>query len=148
MPSPVCSICSRRDAGAINGLLLEGRSVLSVAREFSLSEDALQNHNRKGHTQRRVIPTIPRAKSAKTPDDPLDELVILLREQALSGGAGNPAIVHQYRLALQTQKEAKNGAPVGRDLEAEPEWIAMRSKMLKALENYPEARIAIAEALA
>jgi hypothetical protein len=76
--------------------------------------------------------------------DPLDELVNALRVQALQG---NPAIVHQYRLALAAQSDLKHAAPPTRDLALEPEWIAMRSKILKVLEPYPTARVAIADAL-
>lgn len=140
-----CSICVRSDAGAINALLHEGRSVLSVAKEFGASEDALQNHAHKKHQDR--TPAAPRTKPGKDAVDPLDELVTALRNQALSGGAGNPAIVHQYRLALAAQSDAKHAAPPTRDLANEPEWLALREKLLAALEPYPAARLAIADVL-
>src|SRR3990167_1201783 len=130
-----CSICTRRDACTINALLVEGRSARSVALEMGLSEDAVQRH-----AQKHRITPLPSAVSIV---DPLDELVNALRDHAL---AGNPAIIHQYRLALAAQSEAKHAAPPTRDLATEPEWIALRSKLLKALEPYPEARIAVAEA--
>src|SRR5689334_2564650 len=109
-----CSVCARADAGAINALLHEGRSVLSVAKELGISEDALQNHAHKKHQDRASGAS--RTKPGKADVDPLDELVTALRDQALSGGAGNPAIVHQYRLALAAQLDAKHSAPPTRDL--------------------------------
>lgn len=136
-----CSICARPDRGAIDALLGEGRSVRSVAAELGLSEDALGRHaHRHGARQ---------AKAARTPPtsalgDPLDELVGALRTQAL---AGNPAIVHQYRLALAAQTDVRHAAPPTRDLASEPEWLALRTKMLAALEPFPEARLAVAEAI-
>jgi len=77
--------------------------------------------------------------------DPLDELVDALRAQAL---AGNPAIVHQYRLALAAQADARHAAPPTRALASEPEWVALRTRLLGALAPYPEATAAVLDALA
>lgn len=136
-----CSICSRSDAGTINALLGDGRSARSVAAELGLSDDAVQRHAQK-HLKR-----VHSGASAPKPaplGDPLDELVDALRQQAL---AGNPAIVHQYRLALAAQADVKHAAPPTRDLASEPEWIALRAVLLRALEPYPSARLAIAVAI-
>jgi hypothetical protein len=138
-----CSICSRPDAGAINALLSEGRSARSVAVELGLSEDAVQRHAQR-HLARHSAPVLVGALPSNPPRDALDELVASLRTQAL---AGNPAIVHQYRLALSAQADARHAAPPSRDLATEPEWIALRTAMLNALADYPEARQAIADAL-
>jgi len=140
-----CSICSRSDAGAINALLGEGRSARSVAVELGLSEDAVQRHAHRHVVARRTTDAAPRRRPvAEAVADPLDELVDALRNQAL---AGNPAIVHQYRLALSAQADVRHATPPQRDLASEPEWIALRSKMLAALEPFPEARQAVADAL-
>lgn len=139
---PRCSICSRPDAGAINALLVEGRSARSIAVELGLSEDAVQRH-----AHRHVAHGAETSRRRDTPAaaDPLDELVDALRAQAL---AGSPAIVHQYRLALAAQADVKHAVPPTRNLAAEPEWIALRTTMLTALAGYPEARLAIADTLA
>jgi hypothetical protein len=131
----------------VDALLGEGRSARSVALGLGLSEDAVQRHARRHLATRRSAPQ----KAAKLPKPPetggaaLDELVRALRAQAL---AGNPAIVHQYRLALQAQSDVRHAAPPSRDLASELEWIALRTVMLAALEDHPEARLAIATALA
>lgn len=134
-----CSICRLPIAGAIDELLRAGRPARAVAAEFELSYDALTRHAR-NHLARRVstVPTSP------VDGDPLDELVKALRVRAL---AGNPSDTREYRLALAAQSDAKHAAPPTRDLAQEPEWIDLRSKMLKALEPFPEARLAIAEAI-
>lgn len=150
---PRCSVCSRPDAGAINALLGEGRSARSVAVELGLSEDAVQRHAHR-HTVRPIV-AAPRAAAVSpaavaTPGellgagDPLDELVNALRAQAL---AGSPAIVHQYRLALAAQADVRHAAPPSRDLTSEPEWRTLRAAILRALEPFPEARQAVADAL-
>jgi hypothetical protein len=140
-----CSICSRADAGAINTLLAEGRSARSVAVERGLSEDAVQRHAHRHVAAQRMSPRpAPRRSTTEAAADPLDELVDALRNQAL---AGNPAIVHQYRLALAAQADVRHAIPAARDLASEPEWIGLRTAMLAALEPFPEARQAVADAL-
>jgi hypothetical protein len=143
-----CSICSRSDAGAINALLAEGRSARSVAVEFSVSEDALQRHAHKHATRQAAQTTAPATGAAgasdPTPSDSLDELVTALRIRAL---AGNPADTREYRLALAAQSDAKHAAAPQRDLATEPEWVNIRTRMLVALEPFPDARLAIVAAL-
>lgn len=144
----VCTICARPDAGTINALLAEGRSARSVAAEYGLSEDATQRHAARHLAARRKLSdeaTVSRPRPvAQLVDDPLDELVDALRTQAL---AGNPAIVHQYRLALAAQAEARHAIPQRRDLAAEPEWLALRDRLLVALAPFPEARLAVVVAI-
>ena len=133
-----CTVCALPLAGAINELLLAGRSARAVAGEFGVSYDALTRHAR-NHLAKRTPPPTPVPSG-----DPLDELVAALRVRAL---AGNPADTREYRLALQAQAAAHHAAAPSRDLAAEPEWIALRTTMLDALEPFPHARLAIAAAL-
>ena len=132
-----CSICSLPLAGAIDELLRSGRSARAVAAEFEVSYDALTRHHR-NHT-RRAPPAIPEAAG-----DPLDELVAALRVRAL---AGHPSDTREYRLALLAQADAQHAAPPRTELAGEPEWIALRTRLLEALEPFPEARLAVAAAL-
>ena len=141
-----CGVCSRPDAGAINAALTEGRSARSVAIERSLSEDAVQRHA----SRHLVRPTggAPMPASVRTVPaagvEPLDELVDALRTQAL---AGNPAIVHQYRLALQAQADGKHAAPPTHDIVTDPAWLALRLRLLLALDPFPDAIAAVRVAL-
>jgi hypothetical protein len=134
-----CTVCALPLAGAINELLRSGRSARAVAGEFEVSYDALTRHAR-NHLARRPSTAAPPSPV----DDPLDELVSALRVRAL---AGNPADTREYRLALQAQLDVRHAAPPTRDLAAEPEWIAVRARILAALEPFPEARQAVADAL-
>ena len=79
------------------------------------------------------------------PTDPLDELVVALRARAL---AGSDAASGEYRLALLAQQAARHAAAPSRDLASEPEWITVRTVLLQALEPFPAARLAVADALA
>jgi translation initiation factor IF-2 len=135
----ICSICSLPDAGAIAVLLLEGRSARSVAMELGLPEDAMQRHAR-----RHVAPVKLDAVRRRSTADPLDELVAALRDRAL---AGDIASAREYRLALSAQSDVRHAVAPQRPLEAELEWIELRTKMLVALEAFPQAKQAIADAL-
>jgi hypothetical protein len=139
-----CSICTRGDVAAVNGLLLDGRSALSVARDLGLSEDAVQRHKKGGHAK---IVTIPVKVVAKPTEDPIDELVTVLRNKALNN-SNDAAMVHQYRLALAAQKETKSAVGQVRELGTDPEWLALAAKILAALDPFPEARLAVSVALA
>jgi hypothetical protein len=127
-------------AGSLNEALQTGRSARAVAGEYGLSYDAVTRHAR-NHGSRTLPVKVPVAR----PADPLDELTAALRVRAL---AGNPADTREYRLALAAQSTARHATAPPRSLAAEPEWIALRTAMLRALEDYPEARLAIAAALA
>jgi hypothetical protein len=137
-----CSICIRDDAGTINGLLLGGRSARSVAAEFGLSHRALLRHNQ-NHASRPGAAQLPAVQPVGDLD-PLDELVVALRLRAL---AGNPADTREYRLALAAQQTARHAAASARALADEPEWIALRTRLLALLEPFPEARLALADGL-
>ena len=80
--------------------------------------------------------TTAEANSSGPTPHPLDELVDTLRPQAL---AGNPAIVHQYRLALAAQADAQHAAP-RRDLGQRSPSGSPAQADLQALEPFPEAR--------
>lgn len=134
-----CTVCSSPLAGEINAMLADRRSVASVAVAFGLGPDAMLRHAR-AHLDRSVGGTSPKLNGA----DPLDELVTTLRGKAL---AGDPGIVREYRLALTAQQAAQHASAPPLDLGATPEWVKLRSAILKALEPFPEARTAVAAAV-
>jgi hypothetical protein len=139
----ICTICARSDAGTIAEMLGSGRSARSLAALLGLSNAALLRHAR-NHLPRPSEPETSGRRDVPPGLDPLDELTAALRVRAL---AGNPADTREYRLALAAQAAARHGAAPTRDLAVEPDWIALRTIMLAALEPFPKAREAIAAAL-
>lgn len=69
----------------------------------------------------------------------------MLRDQAR---AGDPAIVREHRLSLAalTARQAAL-TPDVRYVET-PEWIGLRTRILDALGPFPDARQAVADAIA
>lgn len=143
-----CSICSRSDATALNQLLRDGQSARSVALRFGISEDALGRHakNHLGEAPRggKATSKAPVIAPLAAGVDPLDELIEKLRARAL---AGNPNDTREYRLALAAQQADRASALPARDLVHDPDWIALRSRILASLAPFPEARLAVANAI-
>ena len=133
-----CTVCRLPLAGAIDELLRSGRPARAIAGEFTISYDALTRHAR-NHLSKRVP-----SPATESTGDPLDELVAALRVRAL---AGNPSDTREYRLALAAQADVRHAAPPARDLDTAPEWIALRTAVLRALEPFVDARLAVADAL-
>jgi hypothetical protein len=123
-----CSICTRSDSGTINDLLRGGRSARSIAAELGLSHRALLRHAA-NHLSRTTSSPPPLAGDL----DPLDELTAALRLRALGGDTA--------------QHAARHVAASARALADDPEWIALRARLLLLLDPFPEARLAIAEGL-
>lgn len=135
-----CTVCNLPEAGTINALLRDGRSARAVAAELGLSYDALTRHAR-NHASR---PLVVRSVATEPSADPLAELVTALRVRAL---AGSDAASREYRLALLARENARHAAAPIRDLASEPEWIELRARLLRLLEPFPDARLALAEGL-
>lgn len=135
-----CSVCSHAARSTIDADLEAGASARSLAMTHGLGTDAVQRHAR-NHRARDPIPVDPEIPPSAPP---LDELVEALRARAL---AGDPAVVREYRLALTAQEVARASAAPPLDLSATPEWHLLRGRILDALHPYPEARMAVADAL-
>ena len=136
-----CTVCASPSAGAIDELLRSGRPAQAVATEFAVGQRSMQRHA-KAHLNRTAA--IATGNNGHFSGDPLDELVVALRTRAL---AGDPVVAREYRLALSAQAAAQHAAAPTRHLATEPEWIALRSRLLVALKPFPEASRAVVDAL-
>ena len=134
-----CMVCRHPEAGAIDEALRDGSTARAVAAEYALSYDAVTRHAR-NHLSRRTA-----TLNGHAGGDPLDELVDALRTRAL---AGDPVVAREYRLALSAQQAAAHAAAPLVDFTTTPEWTGLRTRLLDALDPFPEARLAVVEALA
>jgi len=149
-----CTICEHPQVEEINRLLVESVPYRSIAKQFSISESALFRH------KKHIPEKLAKAKEAKeiTKADNLLEQVIALRDKALSI-LEKAEKSGDLRTALQGIKEARSTLELLAKLQGElqegttinilvnPQWIELRTLILKALEPYPEARLRLAQAL-
>lgn len=150
-----CTICEHPKVDEINEMLVKGESLRNIAKHFSVNLTALYRHKEK-HLPAELI----KAKEVKeiARANTLLEQITELRDRALrilekAENAG------KLKIALDGIKEARECLELLAKLQGElaqegtinitisPEWLEIRTIILKALEPYPEARIRLAEAL-
>ena len=152
----MCSICIHPAREAIDLALVAGESGKKIAAKYrDISDDSLTRH-RAAHLPRELA----KAKEAEVvrADSLLDRLLALNRETA--------AILREARAAKDNELALKAIARAEKQIELEgrligelsegqtinilvaPEWLNLRVVILRALEPYPEARIALAAAIA
>ena len=150
-----CTVCEHEKVEEINRLLLEGVSLRDLAGRYSVSKTALHRH-KESHLPAKLVKAREAREIAKA--DSLLDQVTELRDKALSiltkaEKAGD------LRTALQGIKEARGCLELLAKLQGElqeqttvnilinPQWITLRTAILQALDPYPEARLAVAQAL-
>lgn len=152
---PKCSACVHPQRAEIDAALVRSASYRDIARQFRLSKDAILRHNA-GH----VAEHLAKAKAAEeiaAADSLLEELQ-RLRRRALAildkaEGADDLrtalAVIREARsmVELLLETEGKLDRRDVLNVTLSPEWLHIQSVMINALEPFPDARIAVAEAL-
>lgn len=166
----VCRICGDPRRTYMEALLLQGRSYLSLSEEFGINRSAIGRHSREHMPVSAVKVNRPGRKPAGSalpeppglPDasgsDRLAVLVVQVEQQLRAASAtGSPqqvvAVARELRALLRDQRAAESaeGGSAGGavlDLHTSPEWIATRDAIHTALTPFPDARVAVAAALA
>lgn len=153
-----CSLCGRPDRPEIDRALVSGeKSNRRIAAQCDVSETAVRRH-------RSHIPaTLAKARDAAEvvrADDLLGRLLELNREtmailRDARGKDGNPDIAlraiaraeKQLELQAKLLGELPGDGAVTFNVLVAPQWVALQSRMLAALAPYPDARVALADAL-
>lgn len=151
----LCSACAHPQTEAISLELLQHVPLRRIADKFGLSLSAVARH--KSHVPASLAKTeeaqhVAEAGNVMRRIAELDQRADEIYRQASEGN--DPA------LALKALKELREVTALYARLTGEiqtgtvhntliitPEWVSMRSAMLKALEPYPEARRALVAAL-
>jgi hypothetical protein len=151
----LCQVCAHDERDAIDRTLVDGQTDTAIAASFRrLSADAVRRH-RLSHLPKRLAKAHAVAEVAHA--DALLEQVRALHRRALtildhSEDAGD------LRTALGGIREARGCLELLGRLEGElpapsvvllrdPAWLALQTTILRALEPFPEARLAVAEAV-
>jgi hypothetical protein len=150
-----CTVCDHPERHSIDEALVTGAPYRSVAKQFEVSESAVYRHKTE-HLPTHLLKA-KKVEEAAQADDLLEQ-VKNLQAHALNileraGEAGD------LRTALAAISQARGNLELLGKLAGEleerpvvnvllsPQWLMIRTTMLKALSTYPEARAAVAESL-
>ena len=150
-----CTVCQHGERPAIDRVLLSGVGYRDISGRFDLSKTAVARH-RAEH----IPATLARAKAAEDIADADDLLAELdqLKRPAL-GILDRAEDADDLRTALSAIREARTTIETLLEVAGEldrsgsvnilmsPEWMTVQTCLLVALEPFPEARIAAADAL-
>jgi hypothetical protein len=152
-----CSICIHPQRDAINAALLAGEPLRAIAGRFGTSRPALQRHKAE-HLPVKLAEAQAAAEAARA-DSLLDQVRALqaktlgILDKAERAGDLRTAIaaIREARgnvdLLARLAGELRNETTVNVALAATPEWSQLRALILRAVEPFPDARLALAEAL-
>lgn len=160
--SRACATCHSPDRAEIEAQIVSGIGLSAIERDFPITRDALRRH-RENH----MSPTLIAVKNEQARQSTLaataaDRVASLLgkledlvertheerRESMLLAASRELRSAIELSAKLDGSLRPENQTTVQvLNLSTSPEWIEVRSRILQALAPFPEARIAVAEAL-
>lgn len=153
-----CTVCAHKDLEEINRLLLCSDSYRDLARRFGLSKDSLARH-KEGHIPKELLKSNDIQEIAKA-----DVLLVQLgeiREKTLSllDKAEQAADTRVYGAPVAYLREVREQIKLLAELEGRlasqpqitiinnPEWIELRTVIIQALDDFPDAKQAVVHAI-
>jgi hypothetical protein len=155
---PTCSICDDQRIEEINKQIIDNQKLSEISRKYRVSDDALERHSK-----RCVIKSL--AASPSTQDiingDNLLEQLKEAREKALSlldmaiaagdtkayGAPSNYLREIREQIKLWAELEGRLATQPQINILVNPQWVELRTLIIKALEPYPEVREAVIHAI-
>ncbi len=147
----VCTICTHEQRAAVERALMDGNAVPALAALYRVSEDALHRH--KTHHLPARLARAQEATEAAEADDLLAQLQDLHRRTlTILNRAERKG---ELRTALSAIRECRGNLELLAELSGEldrraqvnvlvaPEWLTIRAMLMEALQDYPEARVAV-----
>lgn len=152
-----CTICRRPDRAAIDtALVAETSSNRRIATHYGLSEAAIRRH-RAEHLPGHLVKAAEEEDVRNAIDvyrqlrDVNDAVTAVLNHAQRDGDGGlvlkaSDRILKQLELQARLIGELENGNTI--NVVVSPQWVELRTTILTTLAPYPEARLALASALA
>ena len=149
-----CTVCAHADAEKINIELVEGATLDTLSKGYGLTISALHRHKKHIPVQLAKAQEINEVTAADNLIGRISELNTKAESvylKAIKAKNLNAAIAAVREMRGITELYAK----ITGELQAQtvnniivmPEWVILRSAILYALEQYPEARQAVIEAM-
>jgi hypothetical protein len=151
-----CTICGHPQRAAIEAALVSGMALRNIAKQNGLSATALFRHK-----EEHIAAAVAQAQEARAEAQALDVVkqlkainatAMAILAEARKRRDDETALKAMDRIHKQLELQAKllgdlDERPQVNILVA-PEWLAVRAALLAALAPHPEARMAVAHALA
>ena len=153
MPRP-CSICAHNKASQINRDLVKGVSPVDVSAKYQVSQFALYRH-RKNHLTRSLSED-PKVKELRITDNAVETLRNMLQklreiekkaERAKNLNISILAIREVCRITELLEKIAGRLKDSEVNIYMNLQFVTIQTAIVEALEPYPEAKLAVVEAL-
>jgi hypothetical protein len=150
-----CTVCTHPDAPALNQAMVNHRPFRRIAEQFSLSLSSVLRHH-DDHLPAELAKSKQAEETARS-DDLLEQVRALRNKSMAILLAAEKA--GDYRTALAGIREARAclellaemAQAIDRrptvNLLVAPEWLTARAVLVEALRPYPEARMAVSDAL-
>lgn len=156
-PGPPCTVCSHEQIDDINKALLAKEAYAKIAVRFRVGRDSLRRHsaNHMGEllAEERKTKQPGDANSALARLEDLYDRTNKLLAQAEHNSHTTNALqaVRELRTTLESiakiTGELNDKPSVTINLAASPEWMQLQTLILAALNPFPEARIAVLDAI-
>lgn len=150
-----CKVCEHSKLDEINKSLIECQNISEISRDYDIPWNSLDKH-KKNHlpaalSQARQAGEVSRADTLLEQVKQLQDKACSLLDKAESAGDMKTALtgVREARscieLLAKLQGELQQEGTV--NVTISPEWMELRTVILQAVEPFPDARQAIAEAI-
>ena len=150
-----CSICHHECLEEINQALVRSATLSEIAALFRVSDDSLSRH-KVSHLPAALVEAAGEEKVREALDvvaqlKAVNSVSLSVLKEARDAGDGELALKAVDRIQRQIELQAKllgelDERPVT-NIVLTPEWVNLRLVILRALEPFPAARAAVAEAI-
>jgi len=149
-----CSICKSEDVNEINKALVSSASFREISRRFGIDKSALSRH-KQNHLPA-LLDKAEEAKEVTRANNLIDEIERLrveakrISRKAEEKGdyrtalAGIRELTRIVELLAKMQGELKDQSV---NIVLNPQWIELRTTILSALDDFPEAKMRLVEVL-
>ena len=153
-----CTVCSHKDLDEINRLLLCSDSYRDIARQFGLSKDALARHKEshipellsKSSDLKAEVESIQGNQTLAEVRELKVKALDILAEAQEAGDLKTALMgIREARscleLCMKAEGQIKDGAQI--KIINNPEWVELRTVIIQALDDFPQAKEAVVNAI-
>jgi len=153
-----CTVCGHKDVDEINRLLLCSDSYRDIARQFGLSKDALARHKdshipellSKSEDIKEVVNAdnlLAQLQEARTSALDLLDKAIAAGDTKVYGPPSSYLSEIRQQIKLWAELEGRLASQPQITIINNPEWVELRTVIIRALDEYPEAKAAVVNAI-